>query len=190
MLASGDWNDIEKDALQAGVKYFMSRPVFPTSLIDVIGGCTGENADIRLGSAQAHESVYNFKNHTVLAAEDIEINREIVMAMLEPIGINVDYAVNGKDAVNKFSANPERYDLIFMDMQMPEMDGVEATSRIRSLDLPRASEIPIIAMTANVFKEDVQKCLGAGMNDHIGKPIDFNEVMGILRYYLLGQNNG
>ena len=85
-----------------------------------------------------------------------------------------------------FSADPERYDLIFMDLQMPEMDGYEATRRIRALNVPQTGKIPIVAMTANVFREDVERCLAAGMNDHLGKPLDFNDVMRILRTYLPG----
>jgi CheY-like chemotaxis protein len=83
-----------------------------------------------------------------------------------------------------FREAPGKYGMIFMDVQMPEMDGYEATRQIRALDLPRARQIPIIAMTANVFREDVEKCLEAGMNDHIGKPLDFEEVLARLRKYL------
>jgi CheY-like chemotaxis protein len=83
-----------------------------------------------------------------------------------------------------FSAAPERYDLIFMDIHMPEMDGYEATRRIRELDCPRAREVPIVAMTANVFREDIDRCLAAGMQAHVSKPLDMHEVMAALRKYL------
>jgi len=83
-----------------------------------------------------------------------------------------------------FTEAPQKYDMIFMDVQMPEMDGYEATRRIRSLDNPKAKTIPIIAMTANVFREDIEKCLASGMNSHVGKPLDFQEVMNRLRSYL------
>ena len=83
-----------------------------------------------------------------------------------------------------FNEDPGRYDMIFMDMQMPEMDGLEATRRIRALDTPKAKDIPIIAMTANVFKVDVENCLAAGMDGHVGKPLDFKEVLDKLRTYL------
>ena len=82
-----------------------------------------------------------------------------------------------------FAEAPQKYDMIFMDIQMPEMDGYEATRRIRALDIPSAKTIPIIAMTANVFREDIEKCLNAGMNSHVGKPLDFEEVLGRLRSY-------
>jgi len=88
-------------------------------------------------------------------------------------------------AVKMFEAAPDKYDMIFMDVQMPEMDGYEATRLIRAFDVPRAKTIPIIAMTANVFREDVEKCFEAGMNGHVGKPLNINEVMMVLKKYLL-----
>jgi signal transduction histidine kinase/CheY-like chemotaxis protein len=126
----------------------------------------------------------SFRGRRILMAEDVDINREIVQALLEPSEIAIDCAINGVEAVQMFSENPEKYDLIFMDLQMPEMDGFEATRKIRELEEGRQKKIPIIAMTANVFKEDIEKCLQVGMNAHIGKPIDFNEVMEKLRFYL------
>jgi CheY-like chemotaxis protein len=114
----------------------------------------------------------------------VEINREIVLALLEPTSLVIDCAENGAEAVRMFREAPARYDMIFMDVQMPEMDGYTATRRIRALDIPRAKSIPIVAMTANVFREDVEECLAAGMNDHVGKPLDFDEVLDKLRRYL------
>jgi len=125
-----------------------------------------------------------FPGRHLLLAEDVEINREIVMELLKPLQLEIDCAVNGREAVQKFTAQPERYDLIFMDLQMPEMDGLEAAHRIRALNLPNAAKVPIIAMTANVFREDIEKCLEAGMNDHVGKPLDFTDVLKKLRHYL------
>jgi CheY-like chemotaxis protein len=103
------------------------------------------------------------------------------MSLLEPTNLEIDCAENGTVAVKMFEEDPERYDIIFMDLQMPEMDGYEASRRIRALDMPRASTIPIIAMTANVFREDIEKCLEAGMNGHISKPIDVNDVFSVLK---------
>jgi signal transduction histidine kinase/CheY-like chemotaxis protein len=125
-----------------------------------------------------------FVNNKILLAEDVEINQEIVLTLLEPTGIKIDCAKNGNEAIRMFMKASGQYDAIFMDLQMPEMDGYEATRTIRNLDYPNATTIPIIAMTANVFKEDVERCLEAGMNDHIGKPINHNELLSMLSKYL------
>jgi len=125
-----------------------------------------------------------YPGRRILLAEDVEINREIVYAILEPAEVEVHSAITGAQALQMFRDDPDRYDLIFMDLQMPEMDGLEATRHIRALAHPRAREVPIIAMTANVFKEDIKICLESGMNAHIGKPLVLGEVMEILRQYL------
>jgi CheY-like chemotaxis protein len=118
-----------------------------------------------------------FEGCRILLAEDVEINREIVLALLEPTKLKIDCAEDGVQTLKMFSESPALYDMIFMDVQMPEMDGYEATRAIRELDVPQAKTVPIIAMTANVFHEDIEKCLAAGMNDHIGKPLDLNDVI-------------
>jgi CheY-like chemotaxis protein len=119
----------------------------------------------------------------IILAEDMEINREIFIALLEDTHVTIDSAENGLIAVSKFRENPEKYNLIIMDVQMPEMDGYQATRTIRAMDTPKAKNIPIIAMTANAFKEDVDRCLEAGMNDHLAKPIDEKNVIEkIMRY--------
>jgi signal transduction histidine kinase/ABC-type amino acid transport substrate-binding protein/ActR/RegA family two-component response regulator len=129
-----------------------------------------------------------FAGRRILLVEDIEINREIVLALLEPTQVKIDCAGNGVEAVRAFKEAPEKYDIIFMDVQMPEMDGYEATRHIRAIEaemkMERPQSVPIIAMTANVFREDIEKCLEAGMNSHVGKPLDINEVMAKLRAYL------
>ena len=141
-----------------------------------VGGFSGN----RLSGKKRHL----FKNHTILIAEDVEINREIMGAILEDTGVSIDFAENGREAVSLYKKTPGKYSLIFMDIQMPEMDGFEATRRIRSLNNEEASAIPIIAMTANVFKEDVENCLAAGMNGHLGKPIDTADLYEMLKLYL------
>jgi signal transduction histidine kinase len=135
------------------------------------------------GEQQA--AIEKFENFTILLAEDIEINREIVLTLLEPTGIKIDCAENGKDAVEKFTFSPNKYNLILMDLQMPEMDGYEATMEIRKIEQKITRKpVPIIAMTANVFKEDIEKCLSAGMDDHVGKPLDIKELTKKLRKHL------
>ena len=124
-----------------------------------------------------------FRGHTILMAEDVDVNREIMLALLEHTGIKIDIAENGREALELFRANPA-YELVLMDIQMPEMDGYEAAQAIRAMDIPAAA-VPIIAMTANVFREDIQKCLDAGMNGHIGKPVDPAAVVDTLRMHLL-----
>ncbi|MCL2184141.1 MAG: ATP-binding protein [Chitinispirillia bacterium] len=129
-----------------------------------------------------------FAGHRILLAEDSEINREIVRELLSPTGIDIYCAHNGAEAVRMFSGTPDKYELIFMDVQMPEMDGYEATQRIRRFGFPKAGKIPIIAMTANVFKEDIDRCMESGMNGHLGKPLDMDEVIRVLSKYLLPGN--
>ena len=124
-----------------------------------------------------------FKNKKILIAEDIEINREIVAELLDFTGISMDFAEDGRSAYEAFVANPLGYDVILMDINMPNVDGYEATRMIRGLDNSHAKTIPIIAMTANVFREDIEKCLSAGMNDHIGKPLDIEAVLAKISLY-------
>ncbi|MDR1753999.1 MAG: response regulator [Eubacterium sp.] len=123
-----------------------------------------------------------FSGKRLLIVEDMEINREILMAMLSDTGIVIDTATNGREALDILTKSPDVYNLVFMDIQMPEMDGLEATKYIRSF--PEAKKLPIIAMTANVYREDIENCLAAGMDGHIGKPIDVASVFKILRKYL------
>ena len=125
-----------------------------------------------------------FAGKRLLIAEDIEINREIILTLLDGMGLIIDEAENGRKALEMVAANPDAYDLIFMDMQMPEMDGFEATRLIRRLPAKRKRKLPIIAMTANVYQDDIQNCLDAGMDDHIGKPLDMDVLFEKLRRYL------
>lgn len=113
---------------------------------------------------------YDFTGKRILLAEDVAINREVVAALLEGTGIELDYAENGREACEKFAASPDKYDLIFMDIQMPEMDGLTATRQIRQMD--KKHRVPIVAMSANAFKEDVEASLSAGMDGHLSKPVN------------------
>ncbi len=126
----------------------------------------------------------NLNNKKVLLVEDIEINREIVIALLESTGAIFEIAENGLIAVQKFTENPTDYHLILMDIRMPEMDGYDATVHIRQYDHPYAKSIPIIAMTANAFREDLEKCLNVGMDAHVGKPVDLNHLLAAIKKFV------
>jgi len=182
MISAADWAIVEKEAVKAGVDKFLSKPLFPSSIADAINEALG----IDHGKIEDIKDDIKgiFSGRKILLVEDVEINREIVKALLEPTEINIDCAENGAEAVRIFSDAQDKYDMIFMDVQMPEMDGYEATQRIRALNTLRAKTIPIVAMTANVFREDVERCLKAGMNSHVGKPLDFDEVLKKLRTFL------
>ena len=181
LFSSADWRAVEDEAREAGVDKFLSKPLFPSMIVDVINTCMNKpeaEASERAGRGD------DFSGCTVLLADDVEINREIVLALLEPTGLAVDCAENGVQALEMFKAAPEKYGMIFMDIQMPEMDGYDATRQIRALGAAQAKTVPIIAMTANVFREDIEKSIEAGMNGHIGKPIDLDDVLKKLRQYL------
>ena len=184
MISAMEWTVIEDDAKSAGVDKFLPKPLFPSSIADCISVCLSAG-NLPVAEAQVVEEEGCFEGHCILLAEDVEINREIVIALLEPTLLTIDCAENGVEALRMFMDDPDKYGMIFMDVQMPEMDGYEATRSIRALDIPQAKKIPIVAMTANVFREDIEKCLASGMNDHVGKPLDFEEVMNKLRNYLL-----
>jgi CheY-like chemotaxis protein len=182
MISAAEWSGIAEEAKAAGVDKFLSKPLFSSTIAEVINECLGVDKR-QAEKAQAADIAGIFAGRRILLAEDVEINREIVQALLEPTKLEIDCAENGAQAVRMFTSAPNRYDIIFMDLQMPEMDGYEATQRIRALNIPQSETIPIIAMTANVFREDVEKCLEAGMNGHVGKPLDFDEVLNKLRFY-------
>jgi CheY-like chemotaxis protein len=187
MISATEWASIENDAKKAGVDKFIPKPLFTSIIADTINQCLGYT-----GLPEKKADDYNndgcFKGYKILLAEDVAVNREIVYALLESTLAEIDSAENGIEAVNMFEASPEKYSIILMDVHMPEMDGYEATKKIREFDNIYAKNIPIVAMTANVFKQDIDKCISSGMNDHIGKPLDFGEVIQKLRKYLLKNN--
>jgi signal transduction histidine kinase/CheY-like chemotaxis protein/ferredoxin len=174
-----EWNRIEKKAGLLGIRRRIGKPVFLSTLFEAIGPAA-EKAVIDDKSDEARP---DFSGVSLLLAEDIDINREIFLAILEDTGIHVEMAENGKVAVTMFGENPEKYDIIIMDVQMPEMDGIEATRAIRAMGTERAKNIPIVAMTANVFKEDIERCLAAGMNDHLKKPVEEKALLEKIGYF-------
>ncbi|MCL2740696.1 MAG: response regulator [Oscillospiraceae bacterium] len=184
VMLEQEWEERMAEAKDAGVTMYMPKPFIFSDISACIGACF----DVVLSQSAAEPASpvgeSQFAGYRVLLAEDVEINREIVLTLLEPTELTVDAVENGAQAVRAFLLRPDAYDLILMDIQMPEMDGLEATRRIRALEAPKAKGIPILAMTANVFREDVERCLLAGMNDHISKPIDLDEVLEKLSRYL------
>lgn len=191
MLSSAEWN-VNADMLRdAGADCFLTKPLFSSDIVACLDECLGGLGNTCAAALDKPEAGRDgtdlFAGRHVLLAEDVEINREIVIALLEPMGLEIDTAEDGEEALRLFAENPGRYDMIFMDLQMPKMDGLEATRRIRALDDPRARSIPIIAMTANVFREDIEKCLEAGMQGHVGKPLDLGAVIDTLHACLPGK---
>ncbi|MCL2266824.1 MAG: response regulator [Treponema sp.] len=184
MITAAEWASVETEARGAGVDKFLSKPLFPSCIANAINEALGIDYH-KIEETHKEKNVAGvFSGKHVLIVEDVEINREIVMTLLEPTGVFLDCAENGQEALRIFSETPEKYDLILMDVQMPIMDGYESASRIRALNVPQAKTIPIVAMTANVFREDIERCLEAGMNNHIGKPLDYNEMFDKLMIYL------
>jgi len=179
MISAAEWIVIESEAKKAGVDKFLQKPLFSSSIVDCINECLG-----KAEKTEEKTETACFKDYRLLLAEDVEINQEIVIALLEPTSIQIDCAENGARVIELFSKDPEKYSVIFMDVQMPEVDGYEATMRIRAMDNEWAKKVPIIAMTANVFKEDIEHCLAAGMNDHMGKPLDLKDMLSMLHKYL------
>jgi len=183
MISASNWGDIEDRAIAAGVDDFITKPLFPSALVNCINVCLDAVSaeEKKLGAAQRD---FNFAGRKLLLVEDVEINREIVAALLEETNIDIDIAVNGVEAVEKFSQKGDQYDLIFMDIHMPVMDGYEATREIRSRAQGAQKQTPIVAMTANAFTEDVERCIECGMNDHISKPIDRDIMLEKMRNWL------
>ena len=135
-------------------------------------------------AAEEMQEEYDFTGKRILLVEDVDINREIILALLEDTHVAIDCAENGQIALDIFGANQELYDLIFMDIHMPVMDGYTATERLRAMSGPRAQSVPIIAMTANAFKEDIDKCKAVGMNGHVAKPVDYTLLLEKMSKYL------
>ena len=158
----------------------MLKPVFPASLYKVLADAVeGPGA-----SADNAPAAPDYAGKRILIVEDIEVNREIAKAILEPSKANISEAANGEEALKMFDADPDSFDLIIMDIQMPVMDGYEAARAIRQCAHTKGATIPIVAMTANAFREDVEAALSAGMDGHVSKPVDAAKLYAELQKYL------
>ena len=178
LISAYDWSDIEDKAKEAGANGFVSKPLFRSTLYDKINDLIGKQST----SLEPEEDYSDLQGLRILVAEDNDINWEIISAMLSMYGISTDRAENGRVCVDMMREAAEgSYELIFMDVQMPEMNGLDATRAIRKLENSWASSIPIIAMTADAFSENVAECMNAGMNGHIPKPIDMKLVLKEIR---------
>ncbi len=169
ILTAYRWDDVYDEAVEAGVDSFLSKPLFAASVLEEFRDALRKRN--LLGTHVQNKADLN--GRLVLLAEDVEVNAEIIAMLLELRGMSVDHAANGRIAVEKFAEHEEgHYDAVLMDMRMPEMDGLEATMKIRAMDRADAKAIPIIALTANAFDEDVQRSLQAGLNAHLSKPVE------------------
>ena len=178
LISAYDWSDIEDRAKAAGANGFVSKPLFRSTLYDKINELIGKESV----SQEPEDDYSDLQGLYILVAEDNDINWEIISAMLSMFGITADRAENGRACVERMRTAAEgSYALIFMDIQMPEMNGLDATRAIRSLEDPWAASIPIVAMTADAFSENVTECLDAGMNGHIAKPVDIKLVIKEIR---------
>ena len=185
ILSAYDWSHIGKDAMDAGVNAFIEKPLFKSRLTQTLKSVLGDNNKKKEATAIESFQQQDFSGNRVLLVEDVELNIEVATEILNIVGIRVEQAMNGQLAVNKVMEHEAGYfDLIFMDIQMPVMDGYEAAKQIRSADRDDLKKIPIVAMTADAFADDVRKSREAGMNDHIAKPIDVQKLMHILQKWI------
>ena len=176
ILTAYDWTDIETEAKEAGVTAFCAKPLFMSELRSVLAKPFGAE-----DASAAAEKGPDFSGKKLLVVEDNELNLEIASTILQEAGFEVDTAENGQIALEKVENAPaDRYDLILMDIQMPVMDGYEATRRIRALSDKEKASVPIVAMTANAFEDDRKNALNAGMNGHIAKPLDLPKLFRVL----------
>ena len=178
LISAYAWSDVEEEAKEAGVSGFLTKPLFRSTLYDKISEILGTKAE----SKEIESDYSDLEGMNILVAEDNDINWEIVSALLAMYGITTERAENGAIALEKIKNSAEgAYSLVFMDIQMPEMNGLEATRAIRALEGHWAQSIPIVAMTADAFSENVTECLNAGMNGHIAKPIDIKLVIKVIQ---------
>ncbi|MEG2896775.1 MAG: response regulator [Eubacterium sp.] len=179
IVTAYDFSEIEEDAKEAGVNLFVSKPLFQSTVVDLLMNSYGKFKNIPI---EKDEKMDHFQGKRLLLVEDNEMNREIAVDILTQYGFEIDCAENGQEAVTRFEASETgTYAAVLMDIQMPVMNGYEATKAMRSSSHPEAKTIPIIAMTANAFSEDIAASLSAGMDDHISKPVDLDQLCTILK---------
>ncbi len=185
LISAYDWSEVEDEAKEAGVTGFIAKPLFRSTLFYGLQPYVGDvSAGKEIEESSAADKVV-LEGRRILLAEDNEINWEIASELLSALGLELEWAENGKICLEKFSQSPlYYYDAILMDVQMPVMNGYEATAAIRALDRKDAASLPIVAMTADAFAEDVKKCMDSGMNAHVAKPIDVKEVCRQLEKFL------
>lgn len=186
IFSAYDWTQIEQEARDAGANSFISKPLFRTKLAALFNTLVNRQSGEQGQEAPLQKlEEMDLTGHRILLAEDQELNAEIAMDFLEMTGLEVDWARDGKQAVDMLAKSPDGYySMIFMDVQMPNKNGYQATQEIRAMDRPYAKEIPIVAMTANAFAEDVLNAKKAGMNMHIAKPIDIDILAQVLDTYV------
>ena len=181
VLTAYDWSEIEEEAKDAGVTAFCSKPMFFSELRNCLNSIVGREEQGEVKQEEEAERTVSANKGRILLAEDNELNQEIAVAILEDAGFSTDVADNGQIAVNMLEkSEPGYYLLVLMDVQMPVMNGYEATRLIRNLDNKKLASIPILAMTANAFEEDKQEAVKCGMNGHIAKPIDIKNLLNTL----------
>jgi CheY-like chemotaxis protein len=181
LMTAYDWVSVKEEALEAGVNAFCNKPVFRSELHQTLLSTVGRQIQIE----KSHDDISDLAGKKILLVDDIDVNREIATAILEMSGFEVETAVNGEDAVETLKKKGYGYfDVILMDVQMPVMNGYEATKIIRELPDKKLAATPILAMTANAFDEDIKAAFAAGMNGHIAKPIDAPKLMEELKKVL------
>ena len=178
LISAYDWTEFEEEAREAGISGFISKPLFKSTLFYGLRQYMGLEATHQ--PASSHGA--GLSGSRVLLAEDNELNWEIASELLSDLGVELEWAEDGQICLDKFRESPEGYsDFILMDLRMPHMTGYEAAQAIRGLNRADSASVPIIAMTADAFAEDIQRCLECGMNAHIAKPIDVAELTRLLK---------